>query len=72
MTLYDRIFNKWSDWKLIATDVSYLKSVDTSGIFSDHTVEQKSVIVDIYEKTHKFTGRVKRKYIEKKKVKLCK
>jgi hypothetical protein len=65
--LWNRIFNQWTPWVLEVKDFRYLKTISIfpiSGI--ENPIEQQYVTVDIYTKTNRYTGKKKRKYVEKK------
>lgn len=64
--IWNRIFNQWTPWVLEAKNVPYVKTTIASPMLGGYPIEQKSVIVDIYTKINRYTGKKKRKYVEKK------
>lgn len=64
--LLDFLFNRWGKWELVAENVPYIKTVLETQFHGEIGITPKSVIVDIYQKKHKKTNKVKRKIVEKR------
>ena len=63
MGLYDRIFNRWSKWELIQSNVPQIKDVRNSPLLGSVLISRTRVFVNIYMKTNNYTGNVKTKKV---------
>lgn len=64
--IWNSIFNRWTPWELLVKDMQYIKTTYSSPIFGGYLIDQKSVTVDVYVKKNRYTGKLKRKFVEKK------
>ena len=58
--IYNRLFNKWTKWELIEERTTRYQ-VTRNPILG--TVSTGNVLVNVYRKTNKYTGKVKTKYV---------
>lgn len=61
--IFDRVFNRWTKWEIYKSELPYLKT--QTNLLTGEESKPVSVIVDIYEKTNKFTGIKKYKKVVK-------
>ena len=59
---YDFIFDRWEKWELIEKATQRKKSLISPVLGK---LADENVIVDIYRRVNKFSGKVKYKYVER-------
>jgi hypothetical protein len=59
------MFERWSKWVLVEKNVPQIKEVYASPILGSFLISRNRVLVDIYRKEGKRTGKVKYKKVEK-------
>ena len=60
--IFDWLFNRWTKWELIASDLHYTKTTSNPMI---GYYNKCSVLVDRMMRTNKFNGKIEYKLIEK-------
>jgi hypothetical protein len=60
------IFHQWSKWVLVEKNVPHIKEVYASPILGSYLISKHKVVVDLYRKQNKKTGKAKYKRIEQK------
>ena len=59
------LFQYWSKWILVEKNVSQIKEIYASPILGSYLISKNHILVDIYRKENKRTGKVKYRKVEK-------